>query len=167
MDGVRMHRATVQAAKCVARILLVAVLAIVCAVYLMIQVEEAFPDAHIVDIGGIAARSAVYIAPLIPLVPVSFIAGYADEGSRVRLVVRIASGIYLAGAILLLSSDLWYSVADAPLIDAYGATMESARMSVGYRSIGVVLLILPACSIADAALEYRQHSDSVENQRFP
>ena len=104
---------------------------------------------------ALVVRALTYVPPLLVTVPLAFVAGYFPAGSRNRLVARLALNAYLIMVTLLITSDFSFTLEDVRLVESPDIFADTISLSVDARLAGCVLLLIPACSVADALIEAR------------
>ena len=107
------------------------------------------------DVSALVVRALTYVPPLLVTVPLAFVAGYFPAGSRNRLVARLALNAYLVVVTLLITSDFSFTLEDVRLVESPDIFADTISLSVDARLAGCVLLLIPACSVADALIEAR------------
>ena len=107
------------------------------------------------DVSALVVRALTYVPPLLVTVPLAFVAGYFPAGSRNRLAARLALNAYLIMVTLLITSDFSFTLEDVRLVESPDIFADTISLSVDARLAGCVLLLIPACSVADALIEAR------------
>ena len=107
------------------------------------------------DVSALVVRALTYVPPLLVTVPLAFVAGYFPAGSRNRLAARLALNAYLVVVTLLITSDFSFTLEDVRLVESPDIFADTISLSVDARLAGCVLLLIPACSVADALIEAR------------
>ena len=104
--------------------------------------------------GVVGTLSVKWVLAAVPMTVLAFLVGANGEGSTGRLVLRIVLNVYLAVLMVLVSSDPEYIFGTVPVGDA--VSIGSMTIGMDALPITVLLLIIPASSMIDAVLEYRE-----------
>ncbi len=136
-----------EAVRSLVRILLLALAVMVAVSALSLYLLKSIPLA---DCATIAAKIAL---PFLPVVAFAYLAGCLEPGSMERLEVRLCTAAYLIACLLLVvhNSDLALYGAGASLP---GLQISRLDVSVKFTAICYIMLLIPACTLADATIEY-------------
>lgn len=153
MDMTCLKTASRYTALYILRFAVVAVLLMVLAWYLLCRFVEALPSG--VAGGSMEILSIVvgYIPVIIPVFILAFVVGYNVPRTNMRLVWRIVLNAYLIVVTLFITGDVTYTLHDVLLDQSTGAMASDLTMTVDATVTGLLLLIIPVCSIIDAFRE--------------
>ena len=98
-----------------------------------------------------------WMLTVIPVGILSFLVGWSHPGTENRLICRILLNTVLATLLLYAGINSSYGTESI----GFGEVLELTDMvlNMGALPISLFLLIIPACSVLDAVLEYRENKD--------
>lgn len=144
------------AAAYLGKLALLALALVAIAVYLLMSLYSALPDDVTGgEVAGIGMEALVRGAMFLPLLVPAFLAGGSPEGSAGRLVWRMVLNACLVCVAFLAVGGLSYEITDVAVDRSKGIVMDVLALSLDARAVSALLMVIPACSVIDAILEYR------------
>lgn len=92
---------------------------------------------------------------------VAFMAGYCPPGSIERYYIRLIMDIFKIFCIFYTSHSFQYVIDSMIFDDAFGINISNMIIDLDLTIIALILTILPALSLLDGLLEYRQNREKI------
>lgn len=96
-----------------------------------------------------------FALPILLVMPMAFMAGCYRPGDRRKLFWRIVVNVYMFAAIFVIAGDVSYTAGTVSL-GSSGAWAEGMTLHVDTDLLLAVLMLVPIFSLIDAALEFKE-----------
>ncbi len=113
------------------------------------------PMSSVLD--GSSGMILKWMLTVIPIGILSFLVGWSHPGTGNRLTFRILLNVVLT--VLLLFAGISSTYGSASIGSGEILELTDMVLDMGALPISLFLLVIPACSVMDAVLEYRENRD--------